>query len=391
MADQATKPDDKVRLAGDNVQAARDGSGPGWRWLILIVLFGLVLTFVAKPVGDWLKSTRMAGAAELIEYGLEHLGVVIVVAMFIRGTLEAASQRDFVRVVNQEVKSQIERNIQTTLQPIQKSVNTLSTALTYRISQLFQDTPLRTMLEQSVLNPTFIRPVYSLHLALEPVKDPSGAPTEFVKVFVSFEYQVRNVSTAESHFPIYAWLEDVIRSAPATARDVPAFTRVAYGKEPPQVGVNVGELLLRKKIQQKEGSLELHVQSDAIGPNEVLWVEVAGMQLMRTEDHFVWNLTTLTQKLHVDVTFQGGLTLQAFRLWPHAMHHISHDDFQRLCKFDQNANTCTIDVDQVFLPYQGIEFRWVPVPPPPVPPAGSTTTTTVAGQTGSGVAKHELR
>ena len=73
------------------------------------------------------------------------------------------------------------------------------------------------------------------------------------------------------------------------------------------------------------------------------------------------------------------------------MHHISHDDFQRLCKFDQNANTCTIDVDQVFLPYQGIEFRWVPVPPPPVPPAGSTTTTTVAGQTGSGVAKHELR
>src|SRR5262249_1827083 len=159
---------------------------------------------------------------------------------------------------------------------------------------------------------------------LDPLYERGKDPAAFFKVSVSFDYQVKNVSAGSDTFTILAWLDDIVKSSDPDAARLPEFTRVAFGKQPPKVGVNIQELLVNGTIRTKERALELSLPADSIGPNDVMHVEVAGTSLMRTTDHFVWHLTTLTQKLNVDITLGGALTFNQLEFYPQALHHISH-------------------------------------------------------------------
>ena len=346
-----------------------------WISLSLLILGGLVLVVFAPPLIRWLLPTNSSFTGPL-EYGLEHLGAVVVVAMLIRGTLEAASQRELVSLVSDKVKQQVEVSIQKTLldveekllQPLQNSIKKLTDRLSYRIALLFGDTPLGEMLEASVLNPPFSRPWYRLHLKLEPLAEPDGRSTEFLKVFVGLSYQVRNVSGQVRDYVVESWLDDVIRSVKVSDGNEPGFIGVKYGAiDPPNNVVNRTDLEQAGRIFRQGGLIRLQVKMESIRPDESLYVYVDGMQLMRMEDHFVWNLTTVTEKVDVFVELAGGVTFDSLDVFPRAMHHITHDAFSNMCHRDENI--LKISVNQVFLPYQGIEIRWSPKAPPAESPA----------------------
>src|SRR5271165_498685 len=160
---------------------------------VLVWAGALALVFGAKPVVAFLLPAE-SRLHNLLEYGLEHLGVVLVVALVIRATLEAASQSEFLNVVNEQLRSEIKKTTKAvaeeSIHPLGDAIKSLTTNLSYRISK-FLDAPLRKQLEDSVLNATFFRPEYKLHLKLEPLGGPhpiDGA--ELLKVYIVLSYEV---------------------------------------------------------------------------------------------------------------------------------------------------------------------------------------------------------
>jgi hypothetical protein len=328
---------------------------------LLILLGGLVLVFATA----WLNRLvpEQSRFLEPLIYGLEHLGVVVVVAMVVRGTLERASQLEFVKVVNDRVKAQIEASISTSvstiaeksIKPLEASIRKLTEGLTYKITTLF-DEPLQEMLRNSVLNPPFIRPKYTLHLKLSPL---DGNP-DLLEVFVGLSYEVRNVTTETAKYSIESWLDDVVQVPGVTDIKRSHFTLVAYGEKDPPRPFDIPALKREGCIEQGCGVTSIQVKDVEVEPNCSLYVVLEGEQLMRRQDHFVWNLITLTKRLDIIVELLGGLTVNNFDVFPREMHHIGHDTFRANQQWVDN--TLTMTIDQVLLPYQGVEIRWSPRP-----------------------------
>ncbi len=91
----------------------------------------------------------------------------------------------------------------------------------------------------------------------------------------------------------------------------------------------------------------------------MLQVLIEGVQIMRAEDHLVWNLVTITGKLDIEIILEGGLTFDKLGVFPRAMHHIKHEEFLGTC-VPKPPNARVYKIEHVLLPYQGIEIRWAP-------------------------------
>lgn len=363
----------------------------GRTWNVLIFLGGLVLVFAAKSISylvflllpsSWLRFEQS------LEYGLDHLGLVVVAAMILKVTIEERGQREFVKIVSDRVKGQVETSIDTiteksirplgqsiqqlsgqvetsinavtekSIRPLEVSISKLTERLTFRIISLL-DPSLQKMLKDSVLDPAFIRPEYKLHLKLARL-DPAAHP-DVLKVFLGLSYNVKNVTPKPAKYSIEAWLEDILQLPSTNPIYQSDFTRIAHGDHESPDDLSIAALQQKNRIIRGNGVLNLRIQDVVVDPDSYLYVEIEGVQLMREQDHFVWNLITLTYKLDIIVELEGGLTRQNLAIFPREMHHIGHQTFAESQHWV--GNKLTMAIDQVLLPFQGIEIRWSPIVP----------------------------
>jgi hypothetical protein len=120
---------------------------------------------------------------EALDYGFEHLGAVLVVAWIVRVAIENSSHRQFLSVVNNKVRDQIDQSIQQiaeqSLAPLQESIKKLDDELGFTIRRPgVLDKESLEVLKNKVLSPTFIRTDCNLHLTLEPLSDSRNMPPD---------------------------------------------------------------------------------------------------------------------------------------------------------------------------------------------------------------------
>jgi hypothetical protein len=339
----------------------------GARNTLLLLICSLGLVFGGAKLTDWFlaivpASWKYALPGQVpplyrnLEDGFEHLGVVIVVALLVRATLETASQHEFISLVNQQVKDQIAASTKevahNSIRPLEEDIRKLTKGLTYRIANLF-DEPLSKILEDSVLNPTFIRPDYTLHIKLKPLPPP--ASPDLFEVYLGISYEVQNVAMEAVEYPIEFWIDDLIES-PSRCR----FTRVAFGDDKTRLrSFDIRDLEDGKEIVRQNGVLSLQLKTGKIQPGSTRYVDIQAIQPMRAQDHFVWNMAGLTQKLNIVVELMDHLNFDNLNVFPREMHHCGHEVFQRTAERTAN-NTLKMRIEQVLLPYQGVEIRWSP-------------------------------
>jgi len=186
---------------------------------------------------------------------------------------------------------------------------------------------------------------------------------------------VKNVSDVEREYSIASWLDDIIKLERNRDNHRPGFTHIEVGpkisnKPSRTFSLNIPELEEhgathkneeKGAIDREEGVINLQLRTGPIKPNEIWYVRIDGTQIMRTEDHFVWNLITLTQKLDIFIELSGGLTFDQLSVYPREMHHIGHKAFLDT-RDNSTPNTWKMKIDHVLLPFQGVEIRWAPKP-----------------------------
>jgi hypothetical protein len=281
---------------------------------------------------------------------IEHLGVGFFAVVVLKLTVEEAAQMKFLGDLRGDVKGQ--------LRDIMMSLLTKS-------KWILNNREVVDEIQNSLLGSDFKRPFYNLNLRLEPLENCRG----LLKAWILVGYRVENVSDTEREYVVEAWLDDVIKLEGVKLQDKPGFTKIAFGSTPP---LSIPELEASVKgVQQPATGGGIYsvdhmiylknLSTPKIKPGEYIDVTVNGMQIMRTEDHFVWNLKTITEKLHISVELSGWLTFDQLDICPREMHHIGHDEFKKT--LDQpTSNKMKLDIDQVLLPFQGVEIRWAPKP-----------------------------
>ena len=313
---------------------------------IVVIGFGLILG--AKPLRKWLANLFVGydGVFALLEYGLEHLGVATIVAIIVWKIVEEVSQREFLDVLRENLDIQ---------------VKTLLDPLTYKITRTLGDNRLKEMLEKRVLNPDFMRSFLNLTLKLTPLRNP-GVPADLLECVVISEYEVRNISDKEMRYEINSWLEDIIELKRDDHSPISGFTKIQVIYQNRPHILDIAELERKKAISRKEGVIELQYPYDhMLKPNERLHVIIEGLQIMRKEDHFIWNLSIITEKMDISVELSGGLNFDGLNVHPREMNHIGHEAFSQTWD-NSMPNILKMNINEVLLPYQGVEIRWASKP-----------------------------
>lgn len=274
---------------------------------------------------------------------LEHLGVGVFAVTVLKIFIEEAAQEQFLNLLRTDVKDQ---------------VGTTVISFIRRGSWILNNQVLKKELEDSILLPHFTRPEYMLTLRLEPLENHEN----LLKVWITLEYDVKNVSDSPRTYPIGAWLDDVIKLDDLTPESMPGFRSVRIGLTdyPIESLTDVRREPGTGRIVFEEQMIQIRdLSTPMINPEARIPISISGMQIMRNADHFVWNLPTITHKLGLLIEVAGGLTFDLLEVCPREMHHMSHEEFIRP-KPDLKTNTWTLSIDHVLLPFQGVELRWAP-------------------------------
>lgn len=269
---------------------------------------------------------------------LEHLGVGLFAVTVLKVFIEEAAQKHFMALLRTDVKEQI---------------GTTVISFIRRGAWILNNQVLKKELEDSILLPHFTRPEYNVTLRLEPLEN----HPDLLKVWITLEYNVKNVSDIPRAYPIGAWLDDVIKLDDLQPDSRPGFRSVQIGGvDYPiqgQGGGGAGRVLCEELMIQLR-----NLSTPMIDPEARVPVRVVGMQIMRKADHFVWNLPTITHTLGLTIELGGGL-IDQLEVCPREMHHVSHEEFMRT--LDKSVpNTLKLSINHVLLPFQGIELRWAP-------------------------------
>lgn len=312
------------------------------RWISALLLFGVGALLLLIGIGIHRPHTK----SEFFASFFQHLGIGLVAVSLLKFFIEEAAQQQFLNLLRTDVKNQ---------------VGTTVISFIRRGSWILTNAVLKKELEESILLPTFTRPAYDLRLKLEPLE----THADLFKVWITFEYYVKNVSDRPEPYPVNAWLDDVIRLDDLAAESKPGFRHIQIGG----TTYNGNQTDLEKKlgtdkIHYERGMIEIRgLLTPIINPEERLKIIVEGMQIMRNADHFVWNLPTITHELTLSIELAGGLTFDQMEVWPNEMHHISHEEFMSTLDRAQ-PNIWKLKISHVVLPFQGVELRWAPKFPP---------------------------
>jgi hypothetical protein len=340
----------------------------------LLVLFGLILTIGAKSLEGVFLSVFSSEFAqhvisieiskriiEAISYGTEHLGVVLIVGVIIKVAIETNSQRQFLNLINDSVK--------TSIMNVNDSINELDRVLRMTIRRKdVTDEKSREVLEKRVLNPSVIRDEYDLHLTLEPLIHPCNDNPDLIKVRARTSYWVQNITDEPADYKIIAWVEKLYETSGVSDEDTAQFTNACYYSDKQQEETEYRHFNLDLEALQRAGKIEartggLWLEYPIIGgipPKTKYYVDVEATQINRKNDLFVWNMVALTKKLSVTVQFAGGLTVNDFKVDARELHHIEDKDFQGTRKDNNADGNITWTINQVLLPYQGVSVWWSP-------------------------------
>ena len=345
-------------------------------WLsIAIGIAGVVLLLLAKYAEESLK-VRFPTMGENVVHVMEELGGVLVVGMLVRVALEERYERKFLGSVSHEVKQSIDKVSREAVEPLSKKmesagalialldsrlstasnqIDQLSAALTYKLVQNLQP-EFRKVLEDKVLNAPFVRPEFRLIIRLSPHKVPKGSPWKgLVDVHMSTSYTIKNQTESSADFNCIFWLDDMIR--PAGHREC-EYTRFAYGKVDKQgvahmyPSADLGQLESDGNIILDKSALRLQYNMQDIEVGATYAVVVDGKTVMRPHDVLIWSMATLTNKLDLTILLEGGFTLNDVDVVARALHHAGGDN-----KVISDTEV-HFTLNQVFLPYQGVEVRW---------------------------------
>lgn len=308
-----------------------------------------LITFLLLGVGIVLLGTGILihppdKSSEFIALFLEHLGIGLFAVTVLKIFIEEAAQKQFLTLLRTDVKEQ---------------VSTTVISFIRRGSWILNDQVLKKELEDSVLLPHFTRPEYNVTLRLEPLEN----HPDLLKVWITLEYHVKNVSDIPRAYPLSAWLDDVIKLDDLAAESKPGFRSVSINAVDYPIQNQSGA----KRVSCEELMIQLTgISTPIINPEDRIPVRVVGMQIMRIADHFVWNLPTITHKLGLSIELGGGLTFDQLEVCPREMHHISHQEFIGTLD-DSEPNTWRLSINHVLLPFQGVELRWAPRVRKPAP------------------------
>jgi len=351
---------------------AREAESGERRGTLTVLLVGLVLAVGAGPLACWISSIASPRFGKIIaafDYGFEHLGVVLVVAWVVRVAIENASQRAFLNVVDSKVREQIKQSIdrfhRESLAPLDVTIKKLDDEFGFRIRKPgLLDKESLEVLKGMVLSPKLIRPEYDLYLTLEPLSEARGMPGGLIKVGSREEYYVRNITNEVQEYHVEAWIDTMFEPPGISQIDRCDFTRFVWGPEDLRTENDLRPFDLMKmrregEIKRDHGAVWLkHVLQGGIPAGATYYVEIEASQVMRVTDIFVWNITGLTQRFRVRVGFAGGYTAADFHVDARELHHIGHDAFRDTFKDD--SGVLSWSVNQVLLPYQGVEIWWAP-------------------------------
>lgn len=304
---------------------------------ILLLGFGLALLLIGISIH------HPETSSEFIALFLEHLGVGLFALTVLKFSIEEATQKEFFNLLRTDVKEQ---------------VGTTVISFIRRSQWILNDQVLKKELEDRILLPNFTRPKYNLTLRLEPLENHED---DLLKVWITMDYEVKNISDKSGAYEVGAWLEDVIQLDDIPPGSMPGFTSIMIGTTPYPIDrlTKGGGASGTGTILRKEEMFHLtDLKTPEIEPDGVVSVTVVGMQIMRKADHFVWNLPTITHKLGLSIKLEGGLFNQ-LDVYPREMHHVPHQEF---IKTEENPepNTRKFIINHVVLPFQGIELRWAP-------------------------------
>ena len=313
--------------------------------------------------------------SEFVSLFLEHLGIGFVAVTLLKIFIEDAAQRQFFNLLSTGVKEQVGTTINLLSTGVKEQVANTIISFIRRSQWILNDQVLKKELEDKILLPNFTRPNYNLTLRLEPLENHE----DLLRVWITMDYQVKNISDKSGAYEVGAWLEDFIKLDNLPLESMPGFRSITIGGTPYPIEelIKEGRASGTGTILSKEAMIHLtDLKTPELEREGVVPITVVGMQIMRKADHFVWNLPTITHKLGLSITLEGGL-FDELEVYPREMHHVHHEEFMNT---ENNPNPITRDfsIAHVVLPFQGVEIRWAPKPPKtsapaPVPPSSTVS------------------
>ena len=341
---------------------------------LLVLACGLILAIGSKPFMHWigtLVNPKWNDLIQTLEYGFEHLGVVLVVAWVVRVAIENASQRQFLDVVNNKVREQIQKSIDKiavdSIAPLEVSIKKLDEELGFKIrTPGLLDKDSLEILKKKVLSPNFIRSEYKVLLTLERLTAPASSELagEYLKVRVRTAFKVKNITEMPQKYVLKGWLDYLFEPEGLDPLDQCQFTSCVYGPEDSTSENDLRPFDLAKmknqgKIKREHGAVWLeHEPHSGVPPGATYYVELEALQVMRMADVFVWTISELTQRLIVQIQFGEGFTPADFQVNARELHHVGREQFRATRNDDNGISTWKID--QVLLPHQGVQVWWHP-------------------------------
>jgi hypothetical protein len=312
---------------------------------------------------------------DLGAYVLEHLGAVIFVAMLVRLAIERQAQNEVVtrlrNALNQEVaKAFVDVNAQvglfnTTVAEVNASLKTIQVMTGGSLYAQKLKPADRQVITTTFLDPAFFRPSYDLAILLTPKEE------DLIAVEITTDARLQNISNRPQPLKISAFLDNNLmqqgaRSVPTASKfhrfefgaDTPA-GRESAARQPFIVSQEGNEKFVREVGDRLVFAYDPKIN---IGREEIYFVKMSAEQQMRRSDLFVWTMAMPTEKLHFTVRLAGELTTENFTLIARAMHHGEPDNFEGKPTGNKEMLWC---IENVVLPFQGIQLWWSPKPAPP--------------------------
>jgi hypothetical protein len=302
-------------------------------YYIIVGLIGLILVFWGPHLVSLFGGYIPEQFIEPLEALSNELGLVLFATAFVTATAGEYS----IKRLTQDVETNLTRK-----------ADEIEKRLDYRIMHVFDDPVLAEMLRKRILNPDFVRLHQKVTILLERLE----GFDDYLKVTTKNEGKIKNVSGEQKAFEINSWIDNVVGKT--EERDFPEESGLRSIEWGPQDSPT--KLLIEEDKIEEQGLVSFKARTPKINHNETLRTSTVGVQIMRTDDHFIWHIGTITRGLDICIELGSGLTFEHIVIHPRQTHHIDDEVFRKT--FNKTENTWEMKIKAVILPFQGFELHW---------------------------------